>query len=427
LNVTCDKCHRRALLPDEKIRATGVKFRCPGCGSVVTVKPPATGASRPFFILVAGAQQGPLDSGQLRQKVQEGQLGSRTYVWAEGMPDWKRAQDVPELAKILSPSAPSEDQLFSDQDWASETAPSTKQRKAKAEPEEDPFDQIAARSSSSSNEKFGEQTMFFIAKAGVNKRNPPWKIALFVILLVGLPAGALYGLSALRVVPLEYTQLDEDGQEVKTQVFSLKGVTGLGDLLLGRTPQRTSGKNRGASQNGRGKSRETVPSLAGQGTGGADLPGDEGARTGTGPTADLTGAPTSSGGALEAFYADGQKKDLAPSLRRQGQPLAPAARTGEGGPSGEDIQRAISQSQPAFQLCIEEELKKNPSFRGGKIQLIATIARSGTVTRTAIEPPAINDSRLGSCLKTRALRMGFSPFAGEEVDLEIPLLLGRTL
>ena len=41
---------------------------------------------------------GPLDLDTMRRLVLSGVIGPATYVWADGMPDWKRARDVPAVA-----------------------------------------------------------------------------------------------------------------------------------------------------------------------------------------------------------------------------------------------------------------------------------------------------------------------------------------
>src|SRR5262245_18890856 len=46
----------------------------------------------------------------------------------------------------------------------------------------------------------GEVTRHFINQSGANKRNPPWKIALFIIGGIGLPVGVLALLSSFKVV-----------------------------------------------------------------------------------------------------------------------------------------------------------------------------------------------------------------------------------
>ncbi len=89
-----------------------------------------------------------------------------------------------------------------------------------------------------------------------------------------------------------------------------------------------------------------------------------------------------------------------------------------------EVWRTVKRHQPAFQRCIDRELKRNPEFKGGKVQLLASLASSGKVTRARIDPVDVDRSEVGRCLKDRARRMVFSKSKGrEETDVEIPLVL----
>jgi hypothetical protein len=87
----------------------------------------------------------------------------------------------------------------------------------------------------------------------------------------------------------------------------------------------------------------------------------------------------------------------------------------------------VGQTQRAFQSCIEQQLRKNPGFRGGKVSLVATVGSSGTVKQVTLDRHDLEGSDLGTCLKSQARRMVFSAFSGDDVDVEIPLVLTTTL
>jgi len=348
-----------------------------------------------FHILVKGQTVGPLDFAALRQRVKAGQLTPTTFVWRPGMPDWKRAQELPELTPILKLGTGG----FSD-----------------ARP-------AAPQSSLSPISGFGEETRFFIVQAGLEERNPLWKKVLFGSLLVLIPAGLLWMLAALQVVPLEYVQLDEQGREVKTPFFSREGVSGLGDLLLGRNRSPPKPSSRRGPRHNEGSAR--LPTLEGTGSALPDALGTSSARSGQGPAADLTANPMNLGGArseLQAHYDDGRKQDVGPRIRARAQESV-----GGQGPSPEDIRKVVAQSQPAFQFCIEAELKRNRAFKGGRVHLLVTVAASGVVTGTQLDRKELEASNLGKCLKSRARRMVFSAFPGDSVDVEIPLILSQGL
>ncbi len=50
-----------------------------------------------WYYLDGEAQRGPTDLAEVRRLVLEGRIGTDTYVWADGMPDWMRAADVPAI------------------------------------------------------------------------------------------------------------------------------------------------------------------------------------------------------------------------------------------------------------------------------------------------------------------------------------------
>ena len=50
-----------------------------------------------WFHLDGERQIGPLELEEMRAKVRDGELGPDDYVWADGMPEWMPAGEVPAL------------------------------------------------------------------------------------------------------------------------------------------------------------------------------------------------------------------------------------------------------------------------------------------------------------------------------------------
>lgn len=50
-----------------------------------------------WFHLDDDRQVGPLDLAEMRRRVLDGEVGPDTYIWADGMPDWRPAREVPAL------------------------------------------------------------------------------------------------------------------------------------------------------------------------------------------------------------------------------------------------------------------------------------------------------------------------------------------
>jgi len=63
--------------------------------------PPVPGAAL-YHVVQGQAQTGPFDMGTLQQQAATGQINRNTLVWKNGMPQWAKAGDVPELASLFS-------------------------------------------------------------------------------------------------------------------------------------------------------------------------------------------------------------------------------------------------------------------------------------------------------------------------------------
>jgi membrane protease subunit (stomatin/prohibitin family) len=59
-----------------------------------------------WHVAINGQQQGPMNSAQLTQLIGVGQVNASTLVWAQGMPQWTAAGQVPQLAGRFQASPP---------------------------------------------------------------------------------------------------------------------------------------------------------------------------------------------------------------------------------------------------------------------------------------------------------------------------------
>jgi hypothetical protein len=50
-----------------------------------------------WYVLVDGQQTGPFSLADVRARVLDGDVGPETYVWADGMDDWRLARETPAL------------------------------------------------------------------------------------------------------------------------------------------------------------------------------------------------------------------------------------------------------------------------------------------------------------------------------------------
>ena len=381
-----------------------------------------------WFAMVRGSQVGPMPPEPLNQLIRAGEVTGKTFVWCEGMAEWRRAETLPSLAPSLAATRPPKpattadlSQLFSDLDLTVSRPMDARAvekmlsgarapKAALPEPATVPgrtmttTTRSTAVASASRKSRRARHDDEDLEASGLTRRNPAWKVAFTVLLLLAVPVAGLYALSSLRVFPLEVPQVDPaTGASVKEPVFSAKGVRGLKDLLLGNTP-------RPAAPAPAREARAPAPKAAP-----APVPA-------VAPRPEPPASPE-----LRKLYGDPRKADVGPTavptLAR-----ATEAPGGTGaGPNPQALARVVAQSGPAFQSCIEQQLKRTPNFRGGKVNLVATVGASGTVKQARLDRKEIDVSDLGGCLKSRARRLVFPSFEGEDVEVQIPLVLTAAL
>ena len=123
-----------------------------------------------------------------------------------------------------------------------------------------------------------------------------------------------------------------------------------------------------------------------------------------------------------ALYALDEKEDVGPVARKAAD-VTSADNLENGGPPADNIARVVGDRQKAFQDCVEQELRKNPSFRGGKVALTVTLGSSGAVKSASLDRRDLESGTVGECLKSTARKMLFASFSGDDVQVVIPLVL----
>ncbi len=382
-----------------------------------------------WFAMVRGSQVGPMAQEPLEQLIRAGEVTGKTFVWCEGMAEWRRAETLPELAPSLAATRPPKpastadlSQLFSDLDLtvsrpmdaraveqmlSGARAPRTALPEPATAPGRTITRSTAVASASRRTRRAADEDD--LEASGLARRNPAWKVVLTVLLVVTVPLAGLYALSSLSVLPLEVPRVDPaTGASVKEPAFSAKGVRGLKDLLLGNTP-------RPAAASPAREARAPAPKPAGAAAAPAPAPAAAPPKPEPPPSPEL-----------KRLYGDTRKSDVGPTAVPTLAHAAASPAAGAG-PHQQALARVVAQSGPAFQSCIEQQLKRTPNFRGGKVNLVATVGASGTVKQARLDRKEIDVSDLGSCLKSRARRLVFPSFEGDDVEVEIPLVLTAAL
>jgi membrane protease subunit (stomatin/prohibitin family) len=72
-----------------------------GSAGAGAMPPPIPGAAS-FYVALGQNQAGPFDMGALQQQVSNGTLSRSSLVWKNGMAQWVKASDVPELAALFA-------------------------------------------------------------------------------------------------------------------------------------------------------------------------------------------------------------------------------------------------------------------------------------------------------------------------------------
>ncbi|MDR2447232.1 MAG: DUF4339 domain-containing protein [Treponema sp.] len=86
----------------------------PELANIFPVIPPPPPPQMPhssvrYYIAVSGYPDGPFTMDELRQKLQSGQIGQRTLVWKEDMPQWAAMNAIPEFISLFTTATPAPD------------------------------------------------------------------------------------------------------------------------------------------------------------------------------------------------------------------------------------------------------------------------------------------------------------------------------
>lgn len=281
----------------------------------------------------------------------------------------------------------------------------------------DPFSQLAGPVKEGEAPPPGEATKFFIAKAGVNKRNPPWKIALFLLGGLGIPVLIGWVLTTFGVVHLPtVTRTDENGEEVQESFFSPGGLGGLKDALTGDARRKKEAAER--------KRRDDALAAADKADRAAQRR-NNGTGAGTAEPVDppeVKPPPGKNADMLLAIQDDIPHKG--PKVRKDDDESKAASVSG--GLAEDAAKKIIGDNLKAFHACIEGALRRNPNLSAGKVIIELNVGKSGAVTSASVTPEKHKDTDWARCMVSAGKRIVF-PSSDAETTLQVPLIVGVSI
>ncbi|MFT6399473.1 MAG: putative Zn finger-like uncharacterized protein [Bradymonadia bacterium] len=112
MRIVCDSCGAKYSIADEKIAGKLFKVRCKKCDNMImvdgtalggdeTVLSPAASTEAGWYVVIDGAQTGPLSVDEVVAQVNVGAVDSTSFAWREGMGDWLPLSEIPEFDGLL--------------------------------------------------------------------------------------------------------------------------------------------------------------------------------------------------------------------------------------------------------------------------------------------------------------------------------------
>jgi hypothetical protein len=75
----------------------------PGTGNPMT---PSQGTARLYYAAIEGKQAGPFSETEVARLINDKKVSKETYVWYPGLREWKTAENVPEVLRLVALAPP---------------------------------------------------------------------------------------------------------------------------------------------------------------------------------------------------------------------------------------------------------------------------------------------------------------------------------
>jgi hypothetical protein len=85
----------------QTMNQTMANMRVPGAGNPMPAQP-----ERVYYAMLDGKQAGPFSETELTRLINDKKLSKETYVWRAGLAEWKTAENVPEILRLVALAPP---------------------------------------------------------------------------------------------------------------------------------------------------------------------------------------------------------------------------------------------------------------------------------------------------------------------------------
>jgi predicted Zn finger-like uncharacterized protein len=122
MKITCQSCQSKYNVADDKVQGKIVKIRCRKCGATIVVNgtggaatngapdagaaaPAAAGSEAQWHVNVTDTDQRTMTMAELVDAYNAGVVTQETFIWTDGMDDWKPLAEVEPVVSALHASA----------------------------------------------------------------------------------------------------------------------------------------------------------------------------------------------------------------------------------------------------------------------------------------------------------------------------------
>jgi hypothetical protein len=92
----------------QSMNQTMAAMHIPGAGNPMPppAQPNAAMPHRVYYAVLDGKQAGPFSETELTRLINDKKLSKETYVWHTGLREWKTAENVPEIVRLVALAPP---------------------------------------------------------------------------------------------------------------------------------------------------------------------------------------------------------------------------------------------------------------------------------------------------------------------------------